>query len=122
MRVCDAIEGTLNVLARRRWKGADALHAVMVNFDNNGRTHYMGNWYNDSMLWTLPEMLDVEAHDLPVTFWGGPPGDRKYRNGTVMDYLMDCCLSEIATGDKNMILYNFLAEIIDRETVRAGAP
>ena len=119
----DAIHGTITVLARRNWRAVEALHAIMVNFDHNGRTWYQGNWYNNSMLWTLPEMLKAPADKVPVMFWGGPPTDRKYHTGTIMDYLMDACFFELSQKDPDMKLYNFLNDTVESEqTVRAGAP
>ena len=123
MRYGDAIHGTITVLARRKWRAVEALHAIMVNFDDCGRTLYMGNWYNNTTLWTLPEMLEVEADEIPVDFWGGPPKARKYYSGTLMDYLLDTCFIELAKGDPKMKLYNFLSETVDKEqSVRVGAP
>lgn len=123
MKYGDAIHGTITVLARRKWKAVEALHAIMVSFDTVGRTHYQGNWYNDSMLWTLPEMLTADAEEVEVMFWGGAPGKRKYYTGSIMDYLLDVCFHELSKGDPKMYLYNFLSETVEAEqSVRVGAP
>ena len=122
MRYCDAAEGTITVLSRRKWRAVDALHAIMMDFENHGRTFYMGNWYQNATLWTLPEMLECDAEEIEVMFFGGPRDKQKYYAGTVMDYLIDCCFNEIAKGDKDMRLYRFLVEQVERDNVRAGAP
>ena len=120
----EALHGVMSVLSRTNWSAVRALHAVTTDFDHTGRVWYSGNWWHSP--WALMQQLDpkVDAAEIPIMFWGGPPKDRKYRPGTVFEYLVDSCMYELAEGDPDLHLWNFLNHVCERvdQGCYEGAP
>ena len=119
----DVLHGTITTLARKDWKALDALHAIMYNFKHHGRVMLDGKWYNNATVYQMPEMLHLKADEVCIYFWGGPSEDRKWRQGTMLDYLLDSCLFEISLGDPEKNLYHFLSEVCEQsQMAKVGAP
>lgn len=123
MRYGDVIHGVLSVLDRVRWSAVQALHASAVNFGHEGRLWYRGEWWDSPLqLMNEFEIKQADAAEVKVMFWGGPPQDRKYRSGTLMEYLIDACLYEMAEGDPDLKLWDFLNQICEQAEYSKAGP
>jgi len=123
MKKSDALQAVIFTITRTEWSALQALHAIVGDLGFVGRVWYKGCWHSPLMLYQMPEMAYTPADECKVMFWGGPPEDRKYRHGTVMDFMLDCCFWMVHECDPELKLYHFLSFVADKNSdVRVGAP
>lgn len=119
MKVHDVLTGALTVCSQKEWTARGALYHIVRHFKHTGRVWYDGEWHNPFLLYRVKELENIKAQDMRICFWGGPDPVRRYRDGSMLDYLIDSCFYEIAQHDPDLRLWNFLEAACG---VRAGAP
>jgi len=84
-----------------------AVEAMQRQLKYAGRVHYLGDWMS---LGSLKKAVPIykSASEVELRFFGGPPKDRRYRHGNLLEMVKEICLWNIHTGDTKELTGKFL--------------
>lgn len=108
MKVYDVVTASLAVCSQRSWTAQEAMKMIIGQFRHTGRVFYSGQWWSIPDFYLRRELETALAESVEIMFWGGPDPDRRFHKGTVLDYLIDCCMYEISQDDPYLKLWGFL--------------
>lgn len=101
-----------DALLSRVWTAYDAYVHITNTFSKHSAVYYKSEWYQwHEMLNLVGSDTLCLAENMPIYFWGGPPGQRCYRGGTMLDFLYDVCYYEMVENDTYQYLHIFLRQI-----------